>query len=261
MSQFRPLHLVQQVETTDLTEAQPVEVPATPTPSITTTTLLNWFSDQPSADSTGSLPAISDPKPITPPVGRIVIIPGAHKSTPITEELPKAVTRMSPRMRHAIILIAILLVAMTTLLSLAPLDNGQSAALPIFTGIGNWVQTEQANWQLPAHLVQIFQNKPVQTSTQQVAAPPPMSLPTSAYVAIARQDAINAGISPDYFVRQINLESGFNPHAYSPSGAEGIAQFMPGTAAGLGFNPWDPNASLNAAAHLMANYAKNYGGD
>src|SRR5437763_10420798 len=68
-------------------------------------------------------------------------------------------------------------------------------------------------------------------------------------------------ISPVYFVRQINQESGFNPNAISPSGAEGIAQFMPGTARGLGINPWDPNAALNAAAHLMAGYANTYGGD
>ena len=80
-------------------------------------------------------------------------------------------------------------------------------------------------------------------------------------MAIARQDAINAGISPDYFVRQINQESGFNPNALSPTGAEGIAQFEPGTAAGLGINPLDPVVALNAAAHLMANYSHNYGGN
>ena len=80
-------------------------------------------------------------------------------------------------------------------------------------------------------------------------------------MAIARQDAINAGISPDYFVRQINQESGFNPNALSPAGAEGIAQFEPGTAAGLGLNPLDPVAALNAAAHLMASYNHTYGGN
>src|SRR5437588_2669538 len=136
MSQFRPLQLVPQVDTTDLTEAQPVEVPSTPTPPITTT-VLDWFSDQPSTGSTDSLPDLSESQPITSPAGRIVIIPGARKRMPITEELPKPGARMSPRMRHAIILIAVLLVAITTLLSLAPLDNGQSAAIPIFTGIGD----------------------------------------------------------------------------------------------------------------------------
>jgi soluble lytic murein transglycosylase-like protein len=53
------------------------------------------------------------------------------------------------------------------------------------------------------------------------------SQPVSPYIAIARQDAIEAGISPDLFVRQINRESGFDPQALSPAGAQGIAQFMP----------------------------------
>jgi soluble lytic murein transglycosylase-like protein len=88
-----------------------------------------------------------------------------------------------------------------------------------------------------------------------------MTLPTSQYVAIARQDAIDAGIPPDYFVRQIYLESGFNPNAQSGAGAVGIAQFMPGTARGLGINPWDPIAALKAAAQMMANSTHRYGGD
>jgi hypothetical protein len=168
---------------------------------------------------------------------------------------------MSRRARHGIVLFAIFFVGMFSLLSLAPLANGQNA-LPIVTGFTDWVRTEQSSWQLQAHLVP--GSSPVSadsTQSQSVGAPPPMTLPTSVYIAIAQQDAINAGIPPDYFVRQINQESSFNPNAYSPAGAEGIAQFMPGTAAGLGINPWDPKQALNAAAHVMANYAHTYGGD
>jgi soluble lytic murein transglycosylase-like protein len=86
-------------------------------------------------------------------------------------------------------------------------------------------------------------------------------LPQSAYIAIARQDAIDVGIPPDYFVRQIELESGFNPNAVSPMGAVGIAQFLPGTAAGLGIDPWNPISALRGAAQMMANSARRYGGD
>ncbi len=86
-------------------------------------------------------------------------------------------------------------------------------------------------------------------------------MPKSQYVAIAQQDAIAAGIPADYFVRQIEQESGFNPNSVSPAGAVGIAQFLPGTAAGLGINPWDPIQALRGAARLMANYAHQYGGD
>jgi soluble lytic murein transglycosylase-like protein len=51
---------------------------------------------------------------------------------------------------------------------------------------------------------------------------------------------------------QLYAESNFNPFASSPAGAQGIAQFMPGTAASYGLsNPFDPNAAIDAQAHLM----------
>ena len=81
------------------------------------------------------------------------------------------------------------------------------------------------------------------------------------FVSLAMQDALNAGFSPNIFVRQINQESGFNPSAVSPAGALGIAQFEPATAASLGVNPWDPVQSLQGASRLMANYIRQYGGD
>src|SRR5262252_6639944 len=79
--------------------------------------------------------------------------------------------------------------------------------------------------------------------------------------AYARQAAQKAGIDPDIFVRQIQQESGFNPNAQSPAGAQGIAQFMPGTAQGMGVDPHDPYAALDAAARLDAQHLAQYGGD
>ncbi len=77
----------------------------------------------------------------------------------------------------------------------------------------------------------------------------------------ARAAAKKYGINPDIFVRQIQQESGFNPNARSPAGAEGVAQFMPATARSLGINPWNPIQALNAAAQYMANSLRQYGGD
>ena len=59
---------------------------------------------------------------------------------------------------------------------------------------------------------------------------------------------------------QIHAESGFNPFARSPAGAQGIAQFMPGTAASYGLrNPFDPAAAIDAQAHLMRDLLRQFG--
>jgi hypothetical protein len=88
------------------------------------------------------------------------------------------------------------------------------------------------------------------------------------YVREAWDDAVAAGIPPGYYVRQINQESGFNPSALSPAGAQGIAQFMPATAAGIPnpqgagmLNPWDPHQALIAGARYMARALQKYSGD
>lgn len=77
--------------------------------------------------------------------------------------------------------------------------------------------------------------------------------------AYARAAAQREGLDPDLFSAQIRQESNFNPDARSGAGAIGIAQIMPGTAAGWGVDPTDPRASLDAAAREMARYKKQYG--
>lgn len=60
------------------------------------------------------------------------------------------------------------------------------------------------------------------------------------------------GISPDLALAQIWTESRFNPHAISPAGAKGLAQFMPATAARFGLtDPFDPVASMDAWGQYM----------
>lgn len=78
------------------------------------------------------------------------------------------------------------------------------------------------------------------------------------YVQQAVIAAQQVGIPANGFTAQIQKESGFNPHAVSPAGARGIAQFMPATARGLGINPDDPRQALPAAARLMASYGQKY---
>lgn len=79
------------------------------------------------------------------------------------------------------------------------------------------------------------------------------------YRTYARRIAARYGLNPKVFERQIDAESGFNPHSGSGAGAVGIAQFLPSTAKGLGINPYDPYNALAGAAKLMAGYVKKYG--
>jgi hypothetical protein len=59
---------------------------------------------------------------------------------------------------------------------------------------------------------------------------------------------------------QLYAESNFNPFAVSRSGARGIAQFMPGTARAYGLSdPLDPDASIDAQAHLMRDLLRRFG--
>lgn len=71
------------------------------------------------------------------------------------------------------------------------------------------------------------------------------------YVELARQKALQYGLDPDLFVRQIQAESAFRPDAVSSAGAIGLGQLMPATARDLGVDPNDPNQNLDGAARYM----------
>jgi soluble lytic murein transglycosylase-like protein len=60
------------------------------------------------------------------------------------------------------------------------------------------------------------------------------------------------GVGAALLAAQLYAESNFNPNAVSSAGAQGIAQFMPGTARTYGVkDPFDPAAAIDAQAHLM----------
>jgi hypothetical protein len=68
-------------------------------------------------------------------------------------------------------------------------------------------------------------------------------------------------VSASLLAAQLMAESNFNPFAVSPAGAQGIAQFMPATAAGYGLDdPFDAAAAIDAQAHLMSDLLEQLGG-
>jgi hypothetical protein len=73
--------------------------------------------------------------------------------------------------------------------------------------------------------------------------------------------AMKWGVSAALLAAQLMAESGFDPNVVSSAGAQGIAQFMPGTAAAYGLrNPFDPFQAIDAQAHLMSDLLKQFGG-
>ena len=67
-------------------------------------------------------------------------------------------------------------------------------------------------------------------------------------------------VSAALLAAQLMAESNFNPFAVSPAGAQGIAQFMPSTAAAYGLkDPFDPVEAIDAQAHLMSDLIHQFG--
>jgi hypothetical protein len=86
----------------------------------------------------------------------------------------------------------------------------------------------------------------------------PAFVPAAFAAPIARA-AQRWNVSGTLLAAQLYAESGFNPFARSPAGALGIAQFMPGTAAGLGLdNPFDAGQAIDAQAHLMRDLLRRF---
>jgi len=74
------------------------------------------------------------------------------------------------------------------------------------------------------------------------------------------RSAARWNVSPALMAGQLMAESGFDPNVGSPAGAQGIAQFMPGTAASYGLtDPYDPVAAIDAEAHLMSDLIAQFG--
>jgi hypothetical protein len=84
-------------------------------------------------------------------------------------------------------------------------------------------------------------------------------VPTRFAPMIARA-AQRWSVSAQLLAAQIYAESNFNPFARSSAGAQGIAQFMPGTARGMGLrNPFDPARAIDAQGHLMRDLLGRFG--
>lgn len=79
------------------------------------------------------------------------------------------------------------------------------------------------------------------------------------YLDMARAAARRHGIPEDLYLRLIQQESGWNPHAVSEKGARGLAQLMPDTARMLAVDIEQPAENLEAGARYLSMMFERFG--
>ncbi|HEV7964306.1 MAG TPA: transglycosylase SLT domain-containing protein [Actinoplanes sp.] len=79
------------------------------------------------------------------------------------------------------------------------------------------------------------------------------------YADLFTATASRYGLPPALLAAVAKVESGYNPRAVSPAGAQGLMQIMPDTARGLGVNPFDPSQSVDGAARLLSRNLREFG--
>ncbi|HEV7872492.1 MAG TPA: transglycosylase SLT domain-containing protein, partial [Modestobacter sp.] len=79
------------------------------------------------------------------------------------------------------------------------------------------------------------------------------------YADLFTQAGNRYGVSPALLAAVAKTESGFNSSATSPAGAQGLMQFMPATANGLGVDTSDPASSIDGAARYLSSLTKQFG--
>lgn len=138
---------------------------------------------------------------------------------------------------------------------------GDSTRLCISTDCGNYVDVPTAN-------IDHYEAAPdPQASTKQDSNNPILSSafpvhPQTNLTEVVNQASGRYRLDPDLVNSVIKAESGFNPRAVSPKGAQGLMQLMPGTASQLGVpNAFDPQANVEGGAKYLRELLERYNFD
>jgi soluble lytic murein transglycosylase-like protein len=77
---------------------------------------------------------------------------------------------------------------------------------------------------------------------------------------LVQDAAAKTGVSEELITAVMQVESGFQPNAVSPVGAQGLMQLMPSTARGLGVqNAFDPRQNILGGAEYLRQQLNRFG--
>lgn len=97
-------------------------------------------------------------------------------------------------------------------------------------------------------------------ASEPIRLPPRRAVPKELVCETLAAAAASNDVPAPFFIRLIWRESGFNQNAVSPVGAQGVAQFMPATAAQHRLaDPFDPLQALQASARMLRNLIQQFG--
>jgi soluble lytic murein transglycosylase-like protein len=86
----------------------------------------------------------------------------------------------------------------------------------------------------------------------EAAVPASGSRNKNSYDSLIIASALRHGVDPALMKAMMHTESGFNPNARSPVGAQGLMQLMPATARRFGvYNAWNPAENIEGAAKYL----------
>lgn len=111
----------------------------------------------------------------------------------------------------------------------------------------------------PTHIRRILDSTPAAAAagTSPTAARTAAAAP---YADLFAQAQRSYGVPAALLSAVAKQESGYNPRAVSPAGAQGLMQLMPGTAKGLGVtNSFDPAQAVDGAARMLRDLTRRFG--
>lgn len=134
-----------------------------------------------------------------------------------------------------------------------------TGAPPSFPGVADATGPSQ-NPSFASMVAQALQNQGAQTAG--VAPNAPAMVPPAQLEQLVQANGASFGVDPSLIKAIIANESGFNPNATSRTGAQGLMQLEPDTAAGLGVSDaYDPAQNIYGGTRYIRGLLDRFHGD